>query len=51
MPRRLRWALLLLVTAALGLPAVASAAIVKTVDTHTPLTDTRFNPCTSERDS
>jgi hypothetical protein len=48
MQRRLRWALLLLVTAALGLPGAASAAIVKTVETHTPLTDARFNPCTGE---
>jgi hypothetical protein len=47
MLRRLRWGLLV-VTAAVALPGVASAAIVKTVDTHTPLTDARFNPCTLE---
>jgi hypothetical protein len=48
MQRRLGWALSLLVSAALGLPGAASAAIVKTVDTHTPYTDSRFNPCTGE---
>jgi hypothetical protein len=48
MQRRLAWALPLLVSAALGLPGVASAAIVKTVDTHTPYTDSRVNPCTGE---
>jgi hypothetical protein len=33
---------------ALLLPTAASGAIVKTVETHTPLTDSRFNPCTGE---
>jgi hypothetical protein len=41
-------ALLLLVMAALALPAGASGAIVKTVETHAPFTDARFNPCTAE---
>jgi hypothetical protein len=34
--------------AALLLPTTASGAIVKTVETHTPFTDSRFNPCTGE---
>jgi hypothetical protein len=48
MARRFVWVLPLLVTAALALPAAASAAIVKTVETHTPFTEPRFNPCTGE---
>jgi hypothetical protein len=48
MARRVPVVLLLLVTAALALPAAASGAIVKTVETHTPFTDSRFNPCTAE---
>jgi hypothetical protein len=48
MLRRLGWALSLLVTAVIALPGAASAAVVKTVDTHTPITDLRFNPCTGE---
>jgi hypothetical protein len=48
MARRVLWVLPLLLTAVLGLPSAASGAIVKTVETHTPLTDVRFNPCTGE---
>lgn len=48
MAGRLRVVLLLVVTAALALPAAASGAIVKTVETHTPFTASRFNPCTAE---
>ena len=48
MARRVPVVLLLLATAALALPAAASGAIVKTVETHTPFTDSRFNPCTAE---
>ena len=44
---RLLGVLLLLVTALVA-AAGASSAIVKTVETHTPLTDSRFNPCTGE---
>jgi hypothetical protein len=45
---RLPVVLVLLLTGALALPSAASGAIVKTVETHTPLTDSRFNPCTGE---
>jgi hypothetical protein len=48
MARRVPVVLLLLMTAAVALPAAASGAIVKTVETHTPFTDSRFNPCTGE---
>lgn len=48
MDRRLGWALSLVVTAVIVLPGAASAAVVKTVETHTPITDLRFNPCTGE---
>jgi hypothetical protein len=41
-------AVLLLLTAALVGSTSASSAIVKTVETHTPFTDSRFNPCTGE---
>jgi hypothetical protein len=45
---RLGLALSLLVTAVIALPGAASAAIVKTVETHTPITEPRTNPCTGE---
>jgi hypothetical protein len=48
MGARLLRAVPLLVTVALALPGAASAAIVNTVDTHTPFADARFNPCTAE---
>jgi hypothetical protein len=44
---RLLRVVLLFVTALVA-AAGASSAIVKTVETHTPFTDSRFNPCTSE---
>jgi hypothetical protein len=46
MVRRLPAVLLLI--GILALPAAAHGAIVKTVETHTPFTDSRFNPCTGE---
>jgi hypothetical protein len=45
---RLTGVLALVLATAFLLPAAASGAIVKTVETHTPLTDARFNPCTAE---
>lgn len=47
MSGRLLGALLLVLTA-LAVSAAASSAIVKTVETHTPFTDSSFNPCTGE---
>jgi hypothetical protein len=41
-------AVLLLLTAALVGSTSASSAIVKTVETHTPFTDSRVNPCTGD---
>ncbi|MFL5842261.1 MAG: hypothetical protein ACJ77Z_17575 [Thermoleophilaceae bacterium] len=48
MERRLWGVVVLVVAAALALPSAAPGAIVKSVETHTPFTDSRFNPCTGE---